>query len=184
LKDVKAGALRVNDSNFGLSRLEEGIITTSWNDIQAISHGADDVLFSLTFKANQAAQLSDVLSINSSYTKAEAYTDVNTPVMGVNLNFQNANSGVAASGFELFQNKPNPFNANTTIGFNLPEEGNATITIYDMTGKVIRVIDNNFARGYNEVQVNSTELGTTPGVLYYELKTTYATATKKMVLLN
>ncbi|MBK7425884.1 MAG: T9SS type A sorting domain-containing protein [Saprospiraceae bacterium] len=184
LKDVKPGALRVNDSNFGLARLEEGVITTSWNDIQAISLGADDVLFSLTFKANQAAQLSDVISINSEYTRAEAYTDVNSPVMGVNLNFQNANSGVASNGFELFQNKPNPFNANTTIGFNLPEEGNATITIYDMTGKVIRVIDNNFARGYNEVQVNSTELGTTPGVLYYELKTTYATATKKMVLLN
>ncbi len=184
LKDIKPGTLRVNESNFGLTRLDEGFMTTSWNDIEAISLGADDVLFSLTFKANQSAKLSDVLSINSAYTKAEAYTDVNTPVLGVNLNFQNENSGVASNGFELFQNRPNPFNANTTIGFNLPEAGNATITIYDMTGKVIRVIDNDFARGYNEVQVNATELGTTPGVLYYELKTTYATATKKMVLLN
>lgn len=184
LKDIKPGVLRVNDSNFGLTRLEEGVITTSWNETEAISHGADDVLFSLTFKVNQAAQLSDILSINSAYTKAEAYSEGNTQVMGVNLNFQNAASGVAGNGFELFQNRPNPFNANTTIGFNLPEAGNATITIYDMTGKVIRVIDNDFARGYNEVQVNASELGTTPGVLYYELKTTYATATKKMVLLK
>src|SRR5690606_8652227 len=41
LKDIKPGVLRVNDSNFGLTRLEDGFMTTSWNDMEPISHGAD-----------------------------------------------------------------------------------------------------------------------------------------------
>ena len=72
--DVEAGKLADLDANnFGLSLLEEGVITTSWNATQAASLENADVVFSVTFTAKSNAKLSDILAVNSRYTAAEAY---------------------------------------------------------------------------------------------------------------
>ncbi len=39
--------------------------------------------------------------------------------------------------FQLLQNFPNPFNASTTIAFNLKRSGSVTLTIYDICGRQI-----------------------------------------------
>lgn len=83
--------------------------------------------------------------------------------------------------FEIFQNIPNPFHTATTIGFNLPKTGPATLTVFDVTGKVLNVINGEYAAGYNEIEV--TNLGAT-GVLYYTLETANHAATKKMIVLE
>lgn len=41
----------------------------------------------------------------------------------------------------LFQNFPNPFNPETWIPYQLAEKAHVTITIYDASGKVVRVLD-------------------------------------------
>ncbi len=40
----------------------------------------------------------------------------------------------------LYQNVPNPFNASTEIRFSLPEDGNASLVIYDLLGKAVRTL--------------------------------------------
>ena len=42
--------------------------------------------------------------------------------------------------FVLHQNYPNPFNPTTTISFNLPTDGFVTLKIYDITGRLVRVL--------------------------------------------
>jgi hypothetical protein len=42
--------------------------------------------------------------------------------------------------FELEQNFPNPFNANTTIEFALPRSGHARLEIYNLYGQLVDVI--------------------------------------------
>ena len=54
--------------------------------------------------------------------------------------FQNKNS--APSTHSLQQNYPNPFNPQTTIEFSIPEDGYATISIYDITGAWMRTLFN------------------------------------------
>ena len=83
----------------------------------------------------------------------------------------------------MLQNQPNPFDAQTTIGFELPEASTAVLTVYDVTGKVIKQINGDFAKGYNEVQLNKAELSAT-GVLYYRLDATEYTATRKMIVID
>ncbi len=45
--------------------------------------------------------------------------------------------------YELHQNFPNPFNPTTTIKFGLPENSNITLTVYDITGRIINTLFNN-----------------------------------------
>jgi hypothetical protein len=46
--------------------------------------------------------------------------------------------------FVLHQNYPNPFNPETTIRFDLPETGDIEISIYDISGKLVKVLINEF----------------------------------------
>jgi hypothetical protein len=116
-----------------------------------------------------------VLTINSRYTKAEAYTAEG--LEDVNLTF----SGQAKDAYVLYQNIPNPFNGNTTIGFDMAEVGNASLEIRTIEGKVIESVEGNFNKGYNELTIK--DLNTT-GLLYYTLRTDDFSATKKMILVK
>ena len=44
--------------------------------------------------------------------------------------------------YQLLSNYPNPFNAKTTIRYNLKEEGNITIKIFDILGNLIEILEN------------------------------------------
>ena len=83
----------------------------------------------------------------------------------------------------MHQNVPNPFESKTTIGFDLPEAIASTLTIYDVTGKVLKVVEVEGVKGYNEVNLTKAELSGA-GVLYYQLDAADYTATKRMVLID
>jgi hypothetical protein len=166
-------------SNFGLTMVNDGVLTASWNGTDAKQLATNDVVFSLTFKAKQSASLSSMLSLNSRYTVAEAY-NADAQLLNVALSFNNE---VVANGFELFQNTPNPFASATNIGFYLPEATSATLTISDVQGKVVFVKEGDFAQGYNQVELKRGDLNAT-GVLYYRLDTANESATRKMILVD
>ncbi|MFT5800617.1 MAG: hypothetical protein ACI956_000421, partial [Nonlabens sp.] len=180
--DMTAGNLtKLSEGNFGLNKVNEGVITTSWNNTDATALNNNEVVFSVTFMAKSAAQVSDVITVNSRYTAAEAY-NAELELMGVAVEYNNEN-GTVAAGFDLYQNTPNPFKAETVIGFNLPVAGNASLKVYDVAGRVLKMVEGDFAKGYNEVSLNRSEL-TATGVLYYTLETATDSATKKMIIVE
>ncbi len=181
--DVVGGDLsNLAADNFGLSLLNNSVITTSWNEAQAVSLDKDAVIFTVTVKAIAATNVSEVFTINSKYTIAEAYST--TEQMGVALAFNTENGNVlVAEPFELYQNQPNPFNNSTVISFNLPEAGIATLSVYDVTGKVIKMNTAQYAKGFNQVQIMRDELSV-GGMLYYQLETANNTATRKMIIVD
>jgi hypothetical protein len=191
--DIRSeGLSNLNTSNFGLTMVDEGVITTSWHNNQegqsenSTLHNKT-TLFSLTFRANTNAQLSDLLQINSRYTQAEAYVNIpnsdqlTMELLDVQLQFDNGIQ--SGNGFELFQNEPNPFNEFTMISFQLPDNGAATLSIYDVSGKILKVVSGNFEKGYNEISINKSDLRSS-GVLYYRLETPTNLATRKMIVLD
>ncbi len=90
--------------------------------------------------------------------------------------------------FTLFQNYPNPFNPITNIEFYLAEESNVSLTIYDLSGKLVKVIlDGNIGVGYSRfVWDASDNLGNqvSAGVYLYRIKTEKFVQTNKLILLK
>ncbi len=58
----------------------------------------------------------------------------------------------------LYQNYPNPFNPNTTIRFDLPARSEVSITIYDVSGQLVRKLIDGKTYGYGswEIEWNGT----------------------------
>ena len=83
---------------------------------------------------------------------------------------------------QLFQNQPNPFGDETSISFYLPEGGKATLSIYDVSGKLLHEIRGDYKQGMNIEEISSSDLQ--PGMLYYQLSTATETATKRMIVLD
>jgi hypothetical protein len=180
LLDVESKLENLNETNFGFTKVDEEILTTSWNNSSAVKVADDEVLFSLKFYANANTQLSDALILTNRYTTAEAYSD-QSALFEVKLNYTGGT--INASAFVLYQNTPNPFKNETAIGFNLPEASTLSLKIFDVTGRVLKLIEGDFAKGYHEVKIKNSELNGT-GILYYQMETNNNTATKKMILVD
>jgi hypothetical protein len=88
----------------------------------------------------------------------------------------------------LSQNFPNPFNPSTTIAFGLEAEGNVSLRVYDVSGKLVRVIveGKRSDQHYREVWDGKDESGVAvaSGVYFYRLTAGNYTHTRKMVLLR
>ncbi len=179
--DFEKGALsQMGVDNFGFQKLSEGIITTSWNGTSPLTLENDEIIFSLTFKAKQEVALSKAISLTSKYTKAEAYSG-EAEIMDLSLTFGSSEN--ISNQFRLFQNQPNPFTNQTMIAFELMEASTATLTVYDLSGRLLKTIEGDFAQGFNQVDLSRNELSGA-GVLYYRLDTPNHSATKKMILID
>jgi hypothetical protein len=87
------------------------------------------------------------------------------------------------SSFILSQNYPNPFNPKTIINYQLPINNFVKIAVYDIAGKEIAVLVNEFLQpGTYEVTFDGS--GLTSGVYFYKLQAGDFTETKRMVLLK
>jgi len=85
--------------------------------------------------------------------------------------------------YSLSQNYPNPFNPTTNIKFSIPEDGNVSLKIYDITGAVIQTYVNGFMHaGTYNAEIDGSNLAS--GVYFYTLKTNDFQQTKKMMLVK
>lgn len=185
--DMNSGDLpNLSAGNFGLTKVDEGMITTSWNSSTGISLDKEDEMMNLNFVATGSGSLSTALKISSRATEVEAYksSDESVELMNVVLGFNNGTETTIVEGaYELYQNTPNPFTTETKVGFNLPRNETATISVFDVSGKLIKQVKKDFAMGYNEVIFNKEELRSS-GILYYQLQTSEFTDTRKMLLID
>lgn len=170
--------INIEDDNFGFGLIERGVITTSWNNDQALEIQNGDALFTLEFTAKKAGNIQDVVGINSSILTAEAY-DANFNPMNIEFNAENA----FVPGYELYQNTPNPFSEKTSISFDLPVSESVTLKMFDVTGRVLKVITDSYTAGTHSVVVDTKEINAT-GVVYYTLESKNFTSTKRMVILK
>lgn len=92
-------------------------------------------------------------------------------------------NGLIPAEFQLEQNYPNPFNPSTLISYSLPSNGNVSIKIYDVIGREVAELVNDYqSAGKYVISFNSSDLSS--GVYFYRLISSSFTSIKKMNLLR
>jgi hypothetical protein len=85
--------------------------------------------------------------------------------------------------YSLSQNYPNPFNPSTKISFSVPKSGNVKLTVYDLLGREIRTLIQEFKHpGNYSVDFDGSEFAS--GIYFYRIEAADFIAVKKMVLLK
>ncbi len=169
----------LENADFGLSLLSLGAINHSFVNKTGTKLDKESLLFNITFTAQKDGLLSDWLSIGSTHLKSEAYLS-RTEFAEVILDFNNTYEVDNQDATILFQNSPNPFTHGTEIAFYLPQSQNATLTIFDATGKELWKERSDYAAGRNTLQVTESQLNAT-GILYYRIETGDEVLTRKMI---
>ncbi len=88
----------------------------------------------------------------------------------------------------LNQNYPNPFNPETTISFDMPVNGHANLSVYNVKGQLVKTLaDGKLGYGKQTFVWNGTDnsgQNVTSGLYFYRLTANGSTETKKMMLMK
>jgi|GEM_PF-1994187 len=100
---------------------------------------------------------------------------------GINLNEKQA----PFFDYILYQNSPNPFNAETTIFFELAQSKQISLKVYDLLGNAVQAVFENvhFQAGLHSVHLDASQFAS--GVYFFRLEADEGyTQTKKMCVLK
>jgi hypothetical protein len=85
--------------------------------------------------------------------------------------------------YALYQNYPNPFNATTQIRFDVPQESQVKVTLFNVMGQgVATVVNGRYEAGRHSVSYDATDLPT--GMYLIKFEAGSYTSMKKMLLLK
>jgi len=182
LVDIDEGDLpRMSDENFGVVDTRQGLITTSWSELNDVLTIEEGRLFTLTFRAIRDSDLYTALRLAQNPTPAEAYV-YDGSLYNVQLQIEDEQGQPRLQGtYKVFQNYPNPFNHTTMIGVSLPKRSEVSLKVFDMAGRVVYREKTYFERGYNEFALSREDMNGN-GVYYYLIELDEFAETKKMIL--
>jgi hypothetical protein len=157
----------------------ENLNVTPWAVNQVLSRSFSKILDTAWVPENLEL-IAIVFKDSSSLFYANVEQAIKIPVtqpLGV------INQNTIPEKYLLSQNYPNPFNPTTNVKFALPEPGNVSLKVYDITGReVMDFINGYFEAGTYNAEINMSEL--TSGVYFYTISAGSFTETKKMMLVK
>ncbi|GAB4371807.1 MAG: hypothetical protein Kow0042_14780 [Calditrichia bacterium] len=127
------------------------------------------------------------------FSQTIIYAKINGVEYGTPLGIDDFSRSALSDRVRLLQNYPNPFNPITIIGFDLPEDSNIKLEIYDITGRRIRILaEGRYPAGSHRVVWDGRDdagNAAASGVYVYRLSTgsklqTPIVASHKMVLMK
>ncbi|UCE27052.1 MAG: T9SS type A sorting domain-containing protein, partial [Candidatus Coatesbacteria bacterium] len=90
-------------------------------------------------------------------------------------------NGALPTTYALYQSRPNPTTGTATIAFDLPEDAEVTLTVYDISGrKIMTLVDKKLTAGEHEAEVSRLA----PGIYVYKLDAGDFSAVMRMVVIE
>ena len=117
------------------------------------------------------------MRLRNTRLKSEAYVGHSLEARDIRLKAKES------SDFKLYQNRPNPFTDQTDIDFELPESGDVTLTLYDLTGQILNSITKSGAKGFNTWTLSKSDINAT-GMVYYKLESGDSKAIRHMLIVE
>ncbi len=164
-------------ANFSTRYSNDGKLTVCWGGENARLSDQEPVFTLVMMPRQNKDGIENVFEITEDIAEALSFfggNDEKVPVIGIQQNFNHSNN------YELFQNNPNPFSKETWITFKVPVDEMVTITVTDLTGKLVHQQKQFCLKGKHAVKVEfGTELS--EGMYLYRIETDAFSATKKML---
>ncbi len=163
--------LNINEKRVNVGNLHKrGVEYYPW-----ISENGKTLVFSSNRNVSLEPDSSNATSLYISYLLIDENGDTVTSV--------NKNETPAIKSFTLEQNYPNPFNPSTTIKYSVANEGNVKVIVYDLIGRKIAELVNEFKnKGQYQINFDSQKYKLASGTYYYQLIQNNDYLVKKMIL--
>jgi len=169
----------LDETNFGLQQIHEGLIKSSWNAFESIDVDEDDVLFSVSVKAKSAMKLSKAISLSAKHLNAEAYgKDLDQMSLALSFN----TTVTKEDQVQLYPNTPNPFVDNTSLSFYLPKGAETTMSVYDASGKLVLQKNAWLEKGVHTHTLQKADLPNA-GVYFFQLQAASQVLSQKLIVL-
>jgi hypothetical protein len=169
----------VTEDDFGTFHAAEGKLRAVMARVNGVSFAEGAQHFTLRFEALQSGlKLSEVMRLNEDELLPRAYTNellAQPLVLAFGATTSNLEPGAEALYLTV---RPNPATDRTIVHFNMPQAGDASISLYDATGRLVSVQNSFFPAGINDVPVSFDNAA---GLMMIELKTADGVRTVKVV---
>ncbi len=172
---IESGEIQMNEDNF--AKINNATTTLAW--YTPIAFSSSGRAFTLLLRAKKDVLLSKALSIGSTVTAAVAYSG-DEEELGIEWSYTKDAESIWVTDLSLGQNTPNPFGNETIIPFTLTQDGEVTLTITDLTGKLLFKHRSYRDKGENTLRINRNDLSAT-GMLYYHLEAEGKRISQKML---
>ncbi len=162
----------INNSGYEVERYRTGI--NAWEKIGFVTGNGNS-------NVTQNYSFTDRNLTSGIYTYRLKQIDFNG-----NFEYFNLNGEVIVgvpNNFDLSQNYPNPFNPETKINYQIPNESNVSLKVFDNSGKeVATLVNGTKTAGYHTVSFNASNLSS--GIYFYKLEAEGFTKVMKMALVK
>ncbi len=185
LLSESSSGFRIDYSDNGAGKMKVLIYNDHpWNEQSLIPQGLSDIV-KLPFVSKGVISADDNRQVRITRAYVSTGSAKNVPVGGT--------SPVLPVNFELYQNRPNPFNPTTTIDFyieggDLSSDEQVSLDIFNILGQRVKtLLDGPLTPGqYSVIWDGTDEYGehAASGIYLYRLRVGNADQTKKMMLLK
>nr|MBA3972305.1 T9SS type A sorting domain-containing protein [Bacteroidota bacterium] len=114
--------------------------------------------------------------------KSEDGAGLLSPVFTSNGQTVQLTTGINELGSNSITVFPNPFTNTTNLSYYLTESSDVEITLTDVLGKQITLLNADKSQGKHELSINATEHNLAKGMYFIKLKTSSGQKTIKMIL--
>jgi len=139
------------------------------NTLSVVTESAENLEITLKCRQTKTGSLPEMVTFCTRRLQPEVY--IGKQAYPLSLSFPEI------TGFELYQNRPNPFSEETAVPFNMEAAGEATLRVFDINGKLLLVRTGACMKGMNQFTV----AGLPQGVMYYEVEAGQRKSVGKMV---
>ena len=158
--------------------------------IEVMNDGSPLIMFDCNIKDGEVWELVPVIANGTEWSAAIPLSDQGQLTLDSEVNqwILRKSKSTIPNIFALYPAYPNPFNPVTTLRYDLPEQAQVTLTIYDLMGReVTQLVNTTQEAGFRSVQwggIDSFGKPVSAGVYLYQIRASDYVQTKKMVLLK
>ncbi len=156
---------------------------TTGNNVVIVEHTPSEYYHSRTYLTNPSSGSPGWYYLSLSSTAVGLY--IIRAVATNTLTGVDEEVELLPSSFSLSQNYPNPFNPSTVINYNLPKAEFVTLKVYDIVGKEVATLVNEYQQaGVHNSQFSIINSQLSSGIYFYTINAGNFNQTKKMILIK